>query len=165
MAQQRRLINAAGFDQEQAGGQKVPTGDPAGVPDLNAPSEWKVPPDTRLRVPPSGGESEAWDPTARDRTKPRDVSVGGGMSNPTPTRPRQPVPAQGSVSAPPPQGVVPFEPMGEPAMASLASPAAGGLFGSLGGLRGGGLGVPLDPINDAQGDQLSALIAMLMGRG
>ncbi len=164
MAQQRRLINAQGFEQEQDGG-KAAMGDPGAVPEVGGQAEWQTPPDAKIRQPqPGGGDVGGFGGLSQSQTKPREMSMGqgGGQNQPTPARPRQPQPAQGAISPAPMGGVIPFEPMAGPDLASMASPVGGGLYGSLGGLKGGGLGVPLDPINDAQEDPLSGLIQMLL---
>ena len=73
-------------------------------------------------------------------------------------------------------GVMPFSPMAESmGDTDLASPVAesrgdigvtrrapNALFGSMGGLQGGGLGVPLDPMSNATSDPISSLIESLL---
>lgn len=118
-----------------------------------------------------GGNSE----TPRERRLP-DGTLGGspsvgsgengssgggvpGISNPnvtsTPRTPRQPTPMSGSVSGVPnpSSGVIPFQPMaGGPIGSAGASKSS--LFGSVGGLKGGGLGVPsIGGFNPQQGGE------------
>lgn len=93
----------------------------------------------------------------------------GGMepnSQTTPARPRTPQPsggagpstmvAQGSV----PGGIRPFKPLSAPGGAKLATSRASGLYGSSGGLQGGGLGVPLDPVSNQQSNPLDMLLQL-----
>lgn len=88
----------------------------------------------------------------------------------TPVRPRSPQPMAGSVSqvqsgGAQPTGVMPFTPMGSPDVGSMATPQSNGLFGSLGGLKGGGLGLPLDPMSNQLSDPISMLLKRVMGGG
>lgn len=77
------------------------------------------------------------------------------IGSPAPDAPQQ---AQGAM--PSPQGVIPFSPISGPAPADAATPRLRGLYGSAGGLQGGGLGVPF---NSAQSsDPITGLIQMLM---
>lgn len=64
--------------------------------------------------------------------------------------------APGSV----PGGIIPFKPMGSTMGSSMASPASKGLYGAAGGLKGGGLGVPLDPVSDAASSPIDLLMEM-----
>jgi hypothetical protein len=57
----------------------------------------------------------------------------------------------------------PFQPLGQPDMSSFVQ-ASQGLYGSSGGLRGGGLGVPMDPTNDAEGGITALIEALMRGR-
>jgi hypothetical protein len=77
--------------------------------------------------------------------------IGGG--NATAPQPMSPTPQAGAVTPQPPMG-------GGPDLASLASPARRGLYGSSGGLQGGGLGVPGSGGGDE--DPISALIQQLL---
>ena len=67
----------------------------------------------------------------------------------------------------PPSGVVPFEPLAGPNPGSFANPMAqrrsGGLYGMAGGLKGGGLGMALDPTSDQKSDPITTLIKALLG--
>jgi hypothetical protein len=113
-------------------------------------------------------------------------SSGGalGMGRATPARPRTPTPMAGSVSeSGGPQmgmggGVMPFEPlgdMGDEAFASAGGIGAGvmggpgrrgpSMFGSQGGLLGGGLGEAFDPTPDEATDPIDTLLKKLMGGG
>jgi hypothetical protein len=89
---------------------------------------------------------------------PRERQNGGSA---TPRRPSTPTPQAGS-SFTAPQGVQPFQPMqSSGSIGSMATPRLRGLFGSLGGLQGGGLGQPLDPISNQASDPIDTLIQML----
>jgi hypothetical protein len=102
---------------------------------------------------------------------PRDNPTLGGGSGPTlrqpgggqatPGRPMEPSPMAGGVSP----GPMPFKPMGAPSPVSLTKAPRGNLYGSMGGLQGGGLGLPLDPVSDQKSDPISSLIQMLTQRG
>lgn len=126
--------------------------------------------------PPGGGEGDnsllrinpGSDPRigARSEEKPRDRD-GGSVA--TPRRPPEPTPHTGaSMVAGGPSGgpaglsLRPFTPMAD--VGSGDWQGSGGLFGSLGGLRGGGLGRPLDPMANEQ-SSISALIQMLLRGG
>lgn len=78
----------------------------------------------------------------------------------TPARPTVPTPMAGS-SFQPPQGVQPFAPMAGPGAASLVKPASRGLYGGMGGLTGGGLGMPSDPTSNAASNPIDTLIQLL----
>ena len=64
-----------------------------------------------------------------------------------------------------PSGVSPFNPLPSAPIGSFAQSRQGGLFGSLGGLKGGGLGVPMDSTPDAASDPINTLLKLLMGGG
>lgn len=85
---------------------------------------------------------------------------------PTPPGPTEPVPMGGLM--PPP--MEPFAPMPSQDPGSLINPAGAGpqrrsLFGSMGGLKGGGLGVPLDPVSNQESDPITMLLQKLRGGG
>ena len=94
-------------------------------------------------------------------------------SQATPSRPRAPQPMAGGVSqaqsgsAPPPSpGLIPFQPMeSSTADMSIAGPqlAMSRLFGSQGGLKGGGLGVPMDPMSNQLSDPITDLLKKILG--
>lgn len=92
---------------------------------------------------------------------------GGGGITSTPRQPATPSPAQGSTfEAGPPdvgtmQGLQPFAPMGGPDPTTMASPRLRSIYGSQGGLQGGGLGVP-GSTSPAQNDPISQLIQQLL---
>jgi hypothetical protein len=106
----------------------------------------------------------------RAATKPRDNpdmmgtqgSLGMGGAQAAPSRPRSPQPMAGSTFSPPPPtgGVIPFEPMGDTSGVSLAR---GRIFGKQGGLQGGGLGMPLDPMANEASDPIAMLMQLLQG--
>lgn len=94
----------------------------------------------------------------------------GGNEGISPRRPAEPTPGAGSSEtissggpAPSP-GPLPFEPLEMPMTSKLAKPA-NGLYGSAGGLQGGGLGVPFDPTSDAQSNPIDTLMQLLMSAG
>lgn len=99
---------------------------------------------------------------------PRERPGGGDAA---PPQPRTPTPQAGSVGpspGPAPMPPQPFSPMPQQApVASLARPmgGSGSLYGGLGGLKGGGLGVPLDPISNQASDPISTLLKLLQGGG
>lgn len=116
--------------------------------------------------PPDNGETEFPGPIPGNPTPPRDEPRPGGAGAPpgpgqaTPRQPMEPTPDAGSTS-PGPQGPMPFNPLPGPDLASLGSPRRRGLFGGLGGLTEGGLGVPGN--GGAQGpDMISSLIQQLL---
>lgn len=131
----------------------------------------------RLRAPNSpelgGGDSTGARYGEKPRSRPPSGPVGGPEA--APPRPDSPTPMAGSVQQPDlpasTAGVLPFEPMGD-TMGSLSSMAApttsrlrgSGLYGDLGGLQGGGLGVPFDPVADEDSDPIN-LLMKLMGGG
>lgn len=108
----------------------------------------------------------------RDSMGPRELFGGGSGQAPTssagpadvaPRRPSMPSPVGGAPASPQqppmggsPSGVMPFAPMAGP---------SGSMFGKMGGLKGGGLGLPFDPQSDAQSDPISKLMMMLKGGG
>lgn len=83
-------------------------------------------------------------------------------SSAAPSRPRSPQSMAGSMS---PGGVTPFSPMSDMSTSSGPQMALGRLFGQAGGLKGGGLGVPLDPASNQESDPISQLIKMITGGG
>lgn len=94
---------------------------------------------------------------------PHDRGQVGGQSgvggNATLRRPTAPTPQAGSTmtagaSMRPP--LMPFTPMGDTSTSSL--------LGGAGGLKGGGLGVPMTPHPGAQNQDISGLIQMLMSK-
>lgn len=132
-----------------------------------------MPPDRPDRNPPFISDDRGMPPNElpgpgdiageRAGTSPREnPTLGGGvnMRSPggqaTPGRPMSPTPMAGSV--------MPFQPMGSPSPASLTRPRSGNLYGSMGGLQGGGLGLPLDPTSNQKSDPISTLLQLLMGR-
>jgi hypothetical protein len=64
------------------------------------------------------------------------------------------------------QGVIPFDPLPGNGPGAMLRSSSNGMFGSMGGLKGGGLGVPLDPVSDQKSDPINDLINMLtQGKG
>ncbi len=119
-----------------------------------SPRERPVVPDpTHGGVIPHIEQPEVWMP-GRGGEAPRE------RSNATPRRPSEPTPQAGSSFV---AGVQPFSPMQASAsIGSMATPKLRGLFGSAGGLQGGGLGQPLDPVSNQASDPIDTLIQMLM---
>lgn len=108
------------------------------------------------------GGASSFSPTSQLRSP--DGSSGGG-SQATPSRPSSPTPMSGTQSPQPGGGgVIPFEPM-SPNVGAVGRPVGGGLFGSTGGLTGGGLGVPLDPVSNQQSNPLEMLLQILRHNG
>lgn len=103
--------------------------------------------------------------TGRDRAQ---LRMGGmGKGSPTPSRPSTPTPMAGSVQGGG-GGVIPFEPLEDTLNEGMdLSPIGGepaklrGLLGSAGGLQGGGLGVPFDPVADEKSDPIALLMELL----
>ena len=133
--------------------------------DLGPETSWSVK-DAMQPQPGRGGET----PREREDSK-GDVSLRtlGGSSMAAPPRPKTPTPMAGSTFSPgaaqPPSGVTPFNPMRGPSPVGMAR-SQGQMYGALGGLKGGGLGLPLDPISDQQSDPISTLMQLLQkGRG
>ena len=104
------------------------------------------------------------------------VGTFGGNDNASPPQPNTPTPQAGSST------MIPFEPMSSapnvslvqpqtqtsyaasPNMGSSATPRLRGLFGGQGGLTGGGLGVPLDPISNSTSDPIDTLLSSLTSK-
>lgn len=104
----------------------------------------------------------------RESTPPRLRTSG----NATPKRPSSPTPMAGSTQMAMEHDILPFDPMRQPDQAMLAEPIGSGqqlrqagLFGSLGGLQGGGLGTPFDPSPNEDVDMIETLLQKLMGGG
>lgn len=155
-----KLRRSGGFDDAGMVG-KMPSGRAPGENPTGEPVMKVGPVDSAAGGggPESGGQG-------RSQMGPREMfGAAGAGTAATTSRPRVPTPGAGGVD---PSGGIstggpsPFSPM-----ASVGGPMAvsRGLFGRLGGLQGGGLGVPLDPVNDAKSDPISALIKMLQGGG
>lgn len=83
-------------------------------------------------------------------------------ANASPRRPSSPESMAGSVSSPAPS-LVPFQPLPQASVGSMATPALRGLYGAAGGLKGGGLGMPLDPMTNEASDPIDTLIKLLSG--
>ena len=81
-----------------------------------------------------------------------------------PDRPNSPTPMAGSQGPLPSMPTVnpPMEGSGTQGSSRLRGP---GLFGSQGGLQGGGVGAPMGPSNSDQSDPLSMLIKQLLSQG
>lgn len=119
----------------------------------------------------SSGEAQSGEtPRERGNTTLRQLGQGIGASGPnaeaSPARPRTPTPMAGSsISATSgggsSEGVQPFSPMGSPDVGSMATPRSRGLYGSQGGLQGGGLGVPLDPVSNQRSNPIDMLLELL----
>lgn len=136
---------------DAGGDQGAPAAPPAAPPDLGPGGKIGAgapppPPGQDL-----GGEGRLGE-TPRDRAS-------GAISS-TPRRPMEPTPMAGSTDL---MGSVPFQPMGSPDVGTMVNSKAG-LFGGLGGLKGGGLGVPLDPTSNTPNDPISGLIQLLQGQ-
>lgn len=128
----------------------------------------------------------------RQRAQLRQAQAGKGVKA-TPTRPRTPTPAAGTQSGPdgvvpfnPLPSGGPGETMAGPMIEDPApggfgggdmggpmapSPISGGggaslrgLLGSAGGLQGGGLGLPFDPVANETSDPIALLMKQLLGQ-
>jgi hypothetical protein len=112
---------------------------------------------------PGGPEAgPGYDPGAQNSETPRERE-----SNVTPRRPGVPTPMAGSSFTAPSggggTGLLPFAPMGGPDPSQmLGSGGGGGMFGSSGGLRGGGLGVPQTGAGPAGNQDISELLQQLL---
>lgn len=111
----------------------------------------------------------------------RALGGGPGAAQATPPRPMSPTPMAGSsfdasqsggpqgaalgAAGGSSSGVLPFSPLGSPDVASLTAPKLRSVYGSQGGLTGGGLGVPLDPTSNTPNDPINGLIQLLMKQG
>jgi hypothetical protein len=151
MAQLRKLSLETGMEQD----------DPMGGNDAGM----TPPPAGMTPAPPQTGEPPDVSQEGRSETTPRENQPPQGAApvTSTPKKPAEPSPMAGSSFQPPPiQGVQPFAPLPSQPGVSLAKSRSQALYGSSGGLQGGGLGVPFDPVSDAQSDPISGLLQMLM---
>ena len=121
------------------------------MPNMDEPAP---PPEVTMRGPAQAGPVN---PIGRGEETPRER----GEAQAALRRPSEPTPMAGDSFQAPSGGVTPFSPMRTPSLGSLATPSQGGLYGSLGGLQGGGLGVPLDATPDAASDPITMLIKLL----
>jgi hypothetical protein len=131
---------------------------------LGGPTPPPVPP------PPMGGgggddggeptELGGGEPGARGGQGPRENFPGGGGTA-TPTRPMTPTPISGG----PPVQVTPPIPGPSPASLTSTLRGRGGVYGSQGGLQGGGFGLPFDPTSNQKSDPISDLLKQLLGGG
>jgi hypothetical protein len=181
MASLRKMLGGMGPAAVEAGA-GVPGGgfiQRHGEGELKPLEEFSGEPETRGTI---GDESRSGEsPRERAATPPpmpqtsQMRAPGGSVA--APSKPSSPTPMAGSTMLPPEQGVTPFEPMNESGgmapRAQMRNPGmpvagggsmSGGLLGSLGGLQGGGLGVPFDPASDQQSDPMSLLMELLQGR-
>jgi len=167
MAQMRKLDNNGNPFDDQSQGSGIPTGNLApqlgggGMDEMMGGGER------------AGGEGRFGEgPRERPRPVPGGALPGPGPMTPqpyganaAPEMPHSPTPQAGSTftsGGTDGGGIIPFPPMGSADVGSMATPKLRGLFGSAGGLQGGGLGVPLDPISNQQSDPISSLIESLM---
>lgn len=123
----------------------------------NQPNAQERPP---IEIGASGtpGSAPAGAETGRSSEGPRERMPGGAMT--APGKSMYPSSMAGTTFS----GPVPFDPMSGGDLSPMAMPKQGGLYGSLGGLQGGGIGVPLDPASNAASDPISTLIEALLGR-
>ena len=169
MAIRRNLIRGGGAPTQDFGG--GPPDSPLGVfdtrRDLGGQPSGAV---QELPMPDKGKEANPLDPHfSRFGETPRE------RPGSAPGQPMEPTPA-GGAPAPASTGQGPFMPLPSPGTAKMALPggtAAGPvqsqrrkLFGQSGGLLGGGLGVPLDPMSNDVSDPITSLIQLLLhGQG
>jgi hypothetical protein len=124
---------------------QIPNGPPPGTynpGDYNPEQDQQFPSPTPL---PKGPE------TSHDSESPRD------RSQTTMRRPMSPTPAPPNTAE-----LIPFQPMGDMSANNMVQRRSPGLFGTAGGLKGGGLGLPMDPTNSAANQDVSGLLQMLM---
>lgn len=179
MANRRGLGPGEGKGDIYEGEGNQPGGDQWG----NPPSGY-IPGITDVGQPGTGGSAES----PRERQQLQGVMHGGvgnlpeqpqqhdqppaspeGPITSTPRQPSTPAPASGQTfQAGPPdvgtmQGLQPFEPMQGPDAVGMASPKLRSLYGSQGGLQGGGLGIP-GSASPATNDPISLLLQQLLGQ-
>lgn len=99
-------------------------------------------------------------PPSPQAPAPFSAAPGGGAVPPPPMAPFDPLPSNPLGDIISPGGPSPY---GGPAAAG-AGPQRRSLFGTLGGLKGGGLGVPLDPVSNASSDPIDSLLSSLQRR-
>lgn len=137
------------FDDDQ----RLPGGGRLPVPPV-APEAPQGPEPPAGPLPLPNGQGGRGGETPRER-------VPGATDGAVPPRPMAPSPVAGGAANPP--GLSAFSPMpgGAPGI-SLAKPRGmGALFGAQGGLQGGGLGLPFDPISNQKSPDISGLISLL----
>jgi hypothetical protein len=163
---QRRNVADFGPDQGEDLVNRPGTG---GVRPPGGPGQIGLPPNEgRMPIPEDGpldrsntdgphGPGEV-DPTGQSGENPRErgeygTGIGG---NATLRRPSVPTPGAGSSQ------LIPFSPMGDTSAQVMARPRGpGALFGALGGLQGGGLGVPQSGESNAPNQDITGLIRLL----
>lgn len=164
MAQARKLRGP--FQEEDAPQDNGPMPDfpNPGMGDLGEAPLPEAPPDVRARAYPNPGQGDLGPAGIDPRTGRGDETARERGNNPVaPKKPTEPSPmaSTGSTMQAPMPGVLPFKPLPPP----QGNPVGGGLFGSMGGLKGGGLGLPLDPVSDVASDPIDTLMQLLMKRG
>lgn len=157
-----------GYDNEQSAGGNIASiieGDTPQLPEIT--KEWDGG-DVHKQVDPG----ELQDPqTAQESETPRERTSLRSVAQMSPRSPRQPSPVAMSGAMP---GVLPFEPMGDTTDMGMAAPGSQvfgsvrrrnpALFGSLGGLQGGGLGTPFDPTPNEASDPITLLMKLMGGQ-
>jgi hypothetical protein len=115
--------------------------------------------EVRLRAP--GGEAGGLPGLDSGGDQPGGMPGGpAGGPQASPAQPRSPASRSGM------PGLMPFKPLPTAGQSSqLTSPRLRGLYGSAGGLQGGGLGLPLDPVSNQASDPLELIMSLLKGRG
>lgn len=137
--------------------------DPPWMPDTDI-NEGKVGYSPRENFGPGAGSGEGSPslrtPTGGSGDGQQAGTPGGQPDGPraTPAQPRQPFARAGQT------GVLPFKPMDQNVGPNV-TPKMTNLFGSLGGLKGGGLGLPLDPTSNQISDPIDGLIQLLRKGG
>lgn len=111
-----------------------------------------------------GGEEGQSSQSPRERLNvPGLMAPGGTSGGATPARPRSPQPEGGvfTATAPGPvQGAAPAI----PGIGSGMGTRLRGLFGSQGGLQGGGLGLPMQTSNNAASDPIETLLSTITSK-
>jgi hypothetical protein len=105
---------------------------------------------------PEGGARGGESPRERGATMGAPPMGGNTGGQPTSMPPMAPSPVAG-------QGLVPSAPLPGPNPQALTSTlrGSGGMFGSQGGLQGGGFGLPFDPTSNQESDPISSLLKLL----
>jgi hypothetical protein len=88
-------------------------------------------------------------------------------SSAVPRQPSTPNPQAGATMVAPgsvPGGVLPFKPLSSPSVGSMATPRLRGLYGAAGGLQGGGLGVPQDPVSNQLSNPIDQLLELFTSK-
>lgn len=167
MARLRRF--AGGADAPKYGDLPTRENQPDFDPVLEPEQDIPVPEPDLIGVPGSDAMPGRGEETPREReSQLRMPTMAPPTANATPSQPRTPTPQAGMAS----RAVmpVPFNPMPAPPTSTLIRPGfgrmgGGALFGRAGGLQGGGLGSPFDPVPDSKSNPIDTLMQLLKRGG